>query len=335
MSLTCIRTGTEDHQNFRPQDRMSDSLLPNGCLDSWTWNSVDKSCQVELSDYDPDRVIFKPSCQMFTLPHNSRPAVGIRGTKPLEHDRHYWEVKVTRNESEDLAIIGVGTAAANIHTYSIMCMADRIQTRQSWMLTSLGTTYHNGNTYPYTGAYLKDHETATIGVLLDREHGTMSYYKNGEPLGVAFWDMNCKNKVLYPLMMSARHAEMTLGKRLRNFPTLKGRCREIIVKELSDRTEVDRLPIPTQMKKYLIEDHAGYPGYVEDKKTDDGRRCTKKKNRRCCCCVLSPRSGMEVYLQSSLGLFCGHALPRSCQQFGDSSGVHPEIQNSSSWCTLA
>ena len=313
-------TSVEDHQNFPPSPRMSDSPLSNSYIDNWTWNPSDKSSDVELYDDDQDRATFKPNSQNSTS--RRFPTVGIRGTKPLEHDRHYWEVTVTRNESEDLALIGVGTAAATINISSFWCMADRIQARQSWMMDSLGTTYHNRNTYPYTGAYLKDHETAIIGVLLDREHGTMSYYKNGEPLGVAFIEMNCKNKVLYPLMMSARHAEMTLGKRLRSFPTLKGRCRATIVKELSGKTEVDRLAIPTQMKRYLIEDHAGCPAYVEDKKTNDGRRCTKKKNRSCFC--LPTSCSIERVVRLCCSLFCTHAVAPLSPQ------LRLQIRNSSS-----
>jgi SPRY domain-containing SOCS box protein 3 len=55
-----------------------------------------------------------------------------------------------------------------------------------------------------------------IGLLFDGVNGTLSYYKNGRALGVAFTGLHRIEEHIYPMLAStAARTEMTLGVRRR------------------------------------------------------------------------------------------------------------------------
>lgn len=69
--------------------------------------------------------------------------------------------------------------------------------RQSWGLSYLGNVHHMGRTQPFSE---KIGQGAIVGVHLDMWHGTLSYYLNRKPLGVAYHGL--RGKVLYPVVSS-------------------------------------------------------------------------------------------------------------------------------------
>ena len=89
-------------------------------------------------------------------------------------------------------------------------------------------------------------------MLFDWEKGTLTYFKDGENLGVAFTGLNYVQDTLYPIVSStAAKTEMTLGRRRRSFQNLQDRCRATIIAKLKAENEIDTLPLPNRMRKFL------------------------------------------------------------------------------------
>ena len=100
-----------------------------------------------------------------------------------------------------------------------------------------------------------------MGVLLDRTQGTLSYYQDGAPLGVALTIPNHRDYELFPAVWNITSGtEVKLGRQLRSFyndKNLQDRCRETIMGQISEKTDIDLLDLPTAMKDYLCD------GYYE------------------------------------------------------------------------
>ena len=94
--------------------------------------------------------------------------------------------------------------------------------------------------------------TIVIGMLLDKQQGTLSYYIFGVPLGVAYSGLELVNDELFPVMSASNGVEMTLGRRLiRSYHSLQDRCRGAILRELLCKSDIDLLPLPSTVKQFL------------------------------------------------------------------------------------
>ncbi len=94
----------------------------------------------------------------------------------------------------------------------------------------------------------------TIGLYFDGPNGTLTYYKDGENLGVAFSGLNEVEEDLYPVVCStAAKTEMALGVMKRDYLSLQDRCRSVILAQLSREEHIDRLPLPRSVKAFLTE----------------------------------------------------------------------------------
>ena len=81
---------------------------------------------------------------------------------------------------------------------------------QSWGLCYKGTLWHGGVCRPYTQQFIE--ANTLIGVYLNLYEGTLTYFKNGQCLGVAFHGLNKLNEPLFPLISStAEDTEMEVG----------------------------------------------------------------------------------------------------------------------------
>lgn len=84
--------------------------------------------------------------------------------------------------------------------------------------------------------------------------GTLTYYKDGQNLGVAFRDLHRCTEPLYPFVCStAAKTEMTLNKQRREFVNLQDRCRDIIVKRVKTVELLENLHLPQRISDYLAE----------------------------------------------------------------------------------
>lgn len=105
-------------------------------------------------------------------------------------------------------MIGIGTENFNINQANEEFRNLLGCDGESWGLTFLGSLHHNNKTQSYNpiAGFTMG---SIIGVHLNMWNGTLEYYLNRIPLGVAFSGL--KNKILYPLLSStASHTVMKL-----------------------------------------------------------------------------------------------------------------------------
>lgn len=132
-----------------------------------TWNPSDKGGGVVLSNGN------------LTVSLSTTPTDGgsVRSTIGKAAGKWYWEVTVGGTQSWSLP--GVADASATIASSSVYVFS----AGGYGYYTSTGTKYNNGVSTSYaTGASPGD----VIGVALDMDAGTLTFYKNGVSMGVAF-----------------------------------------------------------------------------------------------------------------------------------------------------
>lgn len=87
-------------------------------------------------------------------------------------------------------MFGIGTEQAQLHANSFTNLlgADA----HSWGLSHKGIVWHAGTGVRFTKCF-KENLATTIGLLFDGIDGTLTYYKDGVCLGIAFRELNTVN----------------------------------------------------------------------------------------------------------------------------------------------
>lgn len=175
-------------------------------------------------------------------PNWSNGSAGVRATRSLYQGYTYWEVPVLFVQIAVLCIektpitmiylfqlkirvservfgtslmFGVATSRARLHANSFLNLLGEDQ--HGWALSHKGYLFHKGRRTQYTEPFAENTST-TIGILYDSNLGTLTYYKDGVSLGIAFAGLNKIEQPLYPAICStAARTEMTLVRVLRNF----------------------------------------------------------------------------------------------------------------------
>ena len=156
-------------------------------------------------------------------------------------------------------MFGIGTASANLHKDAFINMLG--EDDKSWGLSHKGTLWHNTECRYYTRAF-RENVATTIGLHFDGVRGTLTYYKDGVNLGVAFRGLNEVKEPLYPIVCStAAKTEMALGLMKRDFVSLQDRCRAVILRHLRSEEALEELCLPKSLKLFIGE-------CFEDFKTD-------------------------------------------------------------------
>merc|ERR1712051_31385 len=115
----------------------------------------------------------------------------------------------------------------------------------------------------YTKSF-KENISTTIGFLFDGIAGTLTYYKDGVNLGVAFTGLNIVTDPIYPIICStAAKTEMKLGVTKREFVSIQDRCRSVILRHLNCEEEIDQLELPRTLKHFIAE------GFSADSSQED------------------------------------------------------------------
>lgn len=145
-------------------------------------------------------------------------------------------------------MIGVGTANVNLNRYRSQFCSLIGKDNESWGISYFGTLHHDGKTREYTKKFERG---SVIGCHLDLWKGTLSFYKNGEPLGVAFEGL--LGKQLYPIISStAARTRMKLVCSYNTGFSLQYLCCREIGRNIPCTPEaVASLSIPNAMKRYL------------------------------------------------------------------------------------
>ena len=109
-----------------------------------------------------------------------------------------------------------------------------------WGLSNTGCIWHAGRHRPYTKSFRKI-PTFIIGIYFDGLAGTLTYYKDGVSLGIAFTGLQNVTEQLYPIVCStAAKTEMSLGLLKQDFQNLQDRCRASILSQLTCEEEIER-----------------------------------------------------------------------------------------------
>ncbi|PRD32268.1 UNVERIFIED_CONTAM: spsb3 [Trichonephila clavipes] len=226
-----------------PMSQADGPQLANFCTDNWTWNVEDKSHDVNLCGENFKAVHFHPNW--------SNGTAGVRGTRALNGGRHYWEIVVSNRIFGTSMMFGVCTKKARLHVNAFVNLLG--ECKHGWGLSHKGLLWHSGEWRQYTKLFTED-EATTIGLLFDGIKGTLTYYKDGCNLGVAFTDLHLVQDELYPVVCSsAAKTEMCLGIRKREYFDLQDRCRGVILASLRQIIDIDELPLPQIIKEYLAE----------------------------------------------------------------------------------
>ncbi|CAG0879832.1 unnamed protein product [Darwinula stevensoni] len=161
---------------------------------------------------------------------------------------HYWEVKMTTPVYGTSMMVGVGSKDLDVSQRLVRYCSLLGQDEHSWGLSHLGEIHHKGKVKKYCQPF---GQGCIVGLYLDLWKGTLSYFLNRKPLGVAFHGL--KHQKLYPMVSStAARSGMRLVS-ARSFPmTLQLLCleqlRHCLPKELSI---LDAFPWPPGFARFL------------------------------------------------------------------------------------
>ncbi|XP_055338164.1 SPRY domain-containing SOCS box protein 3-like [Paramacrobiotus metropolitanus] len=215
--------------------------LRNASPDCWQWHPPRSAQDVLLCD---DRtVIFHPSWS------NSTQAV--RGTRQLNGQLCYWEVVFGSRVFGTAMMVGIGTADAR--TSSTVFEPLLGNDGESWGLCHKGFIHHQKQQRRYCDPF-EENTPTVIGVLCNGMDGTVTFYKDGHSLGVAFQGVNECKKELYPMASStAAKTVMHVRNMRRCFGGLQDRCRDVILRSVNEPADVMRLPLPYHLRAFVFQ----------------------------------------------------------------------------------
>ncbi|XP_068982129.1 SPRY domain-containing SOCS box protein 3-like [Bombus flavifrons] len=164
----------------------------------WTWNKENDTCTIVLSENNL-KVKF----------HNgySYGTAVVRGTNVLEKGRHhYWEVKMLSCIYGTDIMVGVGTSNVNLNSAEDYFCSFLGRDHESFGFSYHGYIQHAGIKRNYGACF---GQGSLVGVYLDTWRGTLEFFLNRKPLGIAFTGL--KDFALYPMVCStAAHSMMRL-----------------------------------------------------------------------------------------------------------------------------
>ncbi len=148
-------------------------------------------------------------------------------------------------------MFGIGTKNARLHVDAFVNMLG--EDNQSWGLSHKGLLWHAGSYRQYTKSF-RENTSTTIGLYFDGITGTLTYYKDGINLGVAFTGLADIEEPIFPIICStAAKTEMSLGVTKREFYSIQDRCRSVILRSLNHEDQIDQLELPRTLKRFVLE----------------------------------------------------------------------------------
>lgn len=211
------------------------------CEDYWTWDKERKSHEVRLYGDLGEKAYFHPNW--------SNSTAAVRADKILNGGVFYWEIKLSERVFGTSMMFGIGTCKTRLHADAFVNLLG--EDENSMGLSHKGIVWYNGIGKQYTKPF-RDNEPTTIGLLFDGVKGTLSYYKDGQDLGVAFTGINRITERIYPLVSStSAKTEMVVSNRRRCYHSLKDRCQRALLPMLPSLDMIDSLPIPNSSKESL------------------------------------------------------------------------------------
>lgn len=148
-------------------------------------------------------------------------------------------------------MFGIGTEDCRLHSDSYTNLIG--ESNDGWALSHKGLTWNNGIRRRLCKPFEENTKT-TIGLLFDSKRGTLSFFKDSEELGIAFYNLNKVKQNLYPMVSSTAARVVVILRNCRKFyfyNSLLDRCCDTILSSLDDECDINKLPLPDSLKHYL------------------------------------------------------------------------------------
>ncbi|KAG8564643.1 hypothetical protein GDO81_016537 [Engystomops pustulosus] len=234
--------GRRGQQLTDTRTRLSMPPMPRGYVkENWLWEANEQWPSVALS-HDRKEVYFHTDPIL-----ESCGTAGVRADTGFLQGEHYWEIEFLEPPSGFSVMVGVGTIRAPLCAGSFQYLNLLGQDGDSWGLSYKGHIWHAGTSRQYTEPFYE--EGTLIGVHLNMEEGTLTFYKDRQSLGLAFTGLHKVQLPLYPMVSSTSpDTELALGLRCCTLPTLEERCLSTLARNLSQKDSADQLPLPTVVR---------------------------------------------------------------------------------------
>lgn len=205
----------------------------------WVWDDDTKSAASCIKD-DSREVMFHIDYSCGTA--------AVRGTMPMKNDQYFWEIKMTTPVYGTDMMIGVCTGDLDLdHCRHVFCSMIGLDSN-SWGISYTGQIQHKQLKESYSSKF---GQGAIIGVHLDMWHGTLSFYKNRKPLGIAYQGL--QGRTLYPVVSStaARSGMKVISNS--SFPSsLQFMCCQIMRKVIPPHLDVlEEVGLPPGLRDFL------------------------------------------------------------------------------------
>eukprot|EP01060_Flectonema_neradi_P013431 TRINITY_DN20198_c1_g1_i1.p1 TRINITY_DN20198_c1_g1~~TRINITY_DN20198_c1_g1_i1.p1 ORF type:complete len:348 (+),score=30.23 TRINITY_DN20198_c1_g1_i1:40-1083(+) len=145
--------------NGRPEDELK---IPSGWKGGggpWTWRVFDSECEVDANGLDVSRV------------RQTKPWCCAHAGALLTKGKHEWEIRLTGNTRA--ARVGVALPSFSIFDN----LAWGPETTSSWVMTDLGSLWHNEKLVARCAPYRKSKDV--VKMTCDMDEGTLSFTVNG------------------------------------------------------------------------------------------------------------------------------------------------------------
>ncbi|XP_056634692.1 SPRY domain-containing SOCS box protein 3 [Diorhabda sublineata] len=196
----------------------------------WHWSPTHSSPDTGISNENKD-ILFHPCYSSGTA--------AVRGDMQFKPNLHYyWEVKMISNMYGTDVMVGIGTSKVIFADWKFrFCSLLGIDS-QSWGYSYHGLIQHDKLLCKYGSKFGLG---SIIGVHLDMCKGTLEYYLDRKPLGIAFTGI--KGYELYPMVSStAAQSAVRLVCSVSEAPTLQMLCMQFISKHRSLYQKYQEIP---------------------------------------------------------------------------------------------
>ncbi|RVE42974.1 hypothetical protein evm_012378 [Chilo suppressalis] len=144
-------------------------------------------------------VISEDQKQVTFHPFYSSGTAAVRGNMPLQHNYHYyWEVKMLTETYGTDIMVGIGTDKVNIAESQFKFTSLLGQDAESYGLSYTGAVHHGATVTRDSAGFCRG---TIVGVRLDMWRGTLEFYLNRKPQGIAFYNLR-RHQALYPMVCS-------------------------------------------------------------------------------------------------------------------------------------
>ena len=154
-------------------------------------------------------------------------------------------------------MFGIGTKWTRLNAHSTVNILG--ESEQSWGLSSRGFLQHDRKFTDYMEPIKADVDifhNVWIGLYFDGISGTLTYFKNGICLGVAFTGLQHIEEPLYPMISTTSNIKMYLDFLKQDFysTSLQKRCQSIIFSHLSHEEQINQLNLPRSLKQAIVKE---------------------------------------------------------------------------------